>query len=113
MLRAIVPARRTALVVALPANQTKPRPPYRHDSQQQKWHRPAPLNASPSYNVPPQLTRKCFPSVANHSTPAPQIYFCRAFDPSLFREFHRIHPESFGEGYEHSRNCGEIATGLG
>jgi hypothetical protein len=57
----IVPARRTTLVVTLPANQTKPRPPYRHNSQQQEWHRPAPLTAFPTYNVPLQLTRKCFP----------------------------------------------------
>jgi hypothetical protein len=41
---AIVPARRTTFVVALPTDQTKPRPPYRYNSQQQEWHRPAPTH---------------------------------------------------------------------
>jgi hypothetical protein len=89
MCTTIVPAWRTTLVISLPANQTKPRPPYRHNSQQQEWHQPAPLNASPTYNVPPHLTRKCFPPVANHSTPARIFYF----SPRRERPQYRFQPD--------------------
>src|ERR1700689_1189819 len=52
MFSTIVAAGRAALVVALPSNQAKTSPANRHNSHQQEWHRPLPLNATPTYSVP-------------------------------------------------------------
>ena len=54
----IVAAGRAALVVALAGYQAKTSPAYCHNSQQQEWHRPLPLNATPTYSVLFQLARE-------------------------------------------------------